>query len=193
MHLSKLAAARSRLGVSELNVSSIVERLAQAQAFFLRVAGEIPDAKWNTKIEAEKWSSAEVVAHLVLVERAVIDRAERVIQKVPLHFKPWERAHLPLKLVEARLIRRQSPIQMDPTLIKDQDEMLRELRATRESTLTFLETSQGRDLSVYRWRHAFLGSLNLYEWMYMLAAHEIRHAKQVKEIARSLPKVVENS
>jgi hypothetical protein len=32
--------------------------------------------------------------------------------------------------------------------------------------------------------------LNAYEWMGMIAAHEIRHTKQMKEIAGKLPKVI---
>jgi hypothetical protein len=30
--------------------------------------------------------------------------------------------------------------------------------------------------------HPFLGTLDLYEWVYFIAAHERRHADQVREI-----------
>jgi hypothetical protein len=43
---------------------------------------------------------------------------------------------------------------------------------------------------VYCWPHPFLGVLNTYEWMEMIAGHEVRHTKQMREIANSLPKVV---
>jgi DinB superfamily len=78
-------------------------------------------------------------------------------------------------------------------LIGKKGEMLGELRATRERALRFLAETQTRDLRKFRWRHPFLGSLNVYEWFAMIAAHELRHAKQSKEIARRLPKVVEIS
>ncbi len=65
-----------------------------------------------------------------------------------------------------------------------------ELRAARERTLAFLEETKARDLTVYRWPHAFLGMLNVYEWFEMIAAHEQRHTKQMKEIAEHLPKAV---
>ena len=71
--------------------------------------------------------------------------------------------------------------------------MLNELRVTRTRTLAFLQETQSRDLGAYRWKHAFLGSLTTYEWFEMIAAHQMRHAKQVKELARVLPKVVEIS
>jgi hypothetical protein len=57
------------------------------------------------------------------------------------------------------------------------------LREVRERTLAFLEETKGRDLSKYRWRHAFLGTLNVYQWLQLVASHELRHEKQLREIA----------
>ncbi len=68
--------------------------------------------------------------------------------------------------------------------------MLGQLRATRERAVAFLEETRNRDLSCYHWRHVFLGSLNAYEWFEMIAAHQVRHSKQVREIRVELPKVV---
>jgi hypothetical protein len=43
---------------------------------------------------------------------------------------------------------------------------------------------------VYCWPHPFLGMLNVYEWFEMIAAHQLRHTKQMKEISTRLPKAV---
>ena len=64
------------------------------------------------------------------------------------------------------------------------------MRGVRERTLAFLAETAKRDLSEYRWKHVFLGMLNVYEWFEMIAAHEVRHTKQMKEIAARLPKDV---
>lgn len=133
------------------------------------------------------------MAHLVMVERAVLGGADRIIQKTPKHIPLRRRFHLPLWLVEWRLIRRKTPIPLDHGLLGHKEEMLGELRAARERSLSFLEETQQRDLSVYRWEHAFLGMLNVYEWFEMIASHELRHTKQMKEIAERLPKAVENT
>ena len=100
---------------------------------------------------------------------------------------------MPIWLVEARLIRRKSPIELDPALVGKKEEMLGELRLTRERAFAFLAETQKRDLSAYRWKHVFLGPLNVYEWFEMIAAHQLRHTKQMKEIGGRLPKVVESS
>jgi hypothetical protein len=173
------------------SIEPIVEKLARAQTVFFRAADTIPADKWNSKRKPAEWSAAEIVAHLIMVERAVVGGADRITQKTPkeIHFR--KRFHLPLWLMEARLLRRKSPLPLDPGLLGGKEEMLAELRGARERTLAFLEETQQRDLSVYRWAHAFLGMLNVYEWFEMIASHELRHSKQIKEIAANFPKAVE--
>ncbi len=100
---------------------------------------------------------------------------------------------MPLWLVQTRFIRVQTPLALDPKMIADKEQMLGELRLTRENSVQFLAETQNQDLTGYGWPHVFLGRLNIYEWFEMIAAHQARHTKQIKEIARRLPKVVENS
>ena len=94
--------------------------------------------------------------------------------------------HLPMWLVEARVIRRKSPVPLDASLVGEKETMLGGLRRVRERTLAFISETERRDLSVYCWQHPLLGMLNTYEWMEMIAAHQIRHTKQVREIDAKL-------
>jgi len=172
------------------NLEPILNNLSKAQAGLLRVADSVSEESWKTSSGNGAWSAAELVAHLMAVERTVITAADRIVQKTPKQI-PWsKRFHLPMALVEARLIKRKSPIPIDPQLIREKEEMLAELRAVRERSLAFIAETQTRDLSAYRWPHPFLGSLNTYEWFQMIASHEVRHTKQMKEIAASLPNCV---
>ena len=175
------------------SLHSIVEELAEAQSVFLRAANTFPAEQWGLKPSAEAWSAAEVVAHLVMVERRIVFDAERITKKVPKPIPFLKRAHFPPWLVKSRVIRLKSPIPLDPQMVGGKEEMLGELRATRERALAFLEATRSRDLSSYRWRHPFLGMLNTYEWFAMIAAHQVRHTKQLNEIQTRLPKVVEIS
>ena len=60
--------------------------------------------------------------------------------------------------------------------------------AARNHTLKFIAEHSGRNLASFRRKHPFLGSLNLYDWMRMLAYHEIRHAGQIRDIGKSFEK-----
>lgn len=175
------------------SLDPILEKLLRAQRAFFHAADEIPPERWNVKPSPEEWSAAELVAHLVMVERAIIGGADRITQKEPKRIPFYKRLHWPLQLVEARIIRRKTPLPLDPGLIGKKEDMLAELRDARERTLAFLEETSKRDLSAYCWPHAFLGMLDVYEWFEMIAAHQLRHTKQMKEISAHLPKVVGNS
>ncbi|MCU1316667.1 MAG: hypothetical protein JWN63_1989 [Candidatus Acidoferrum typicum] len=94
--------------------------------------------------------------------------------------------------MEVRVLRRKARVPLEPQVVREKEEMLGELRGVRERTLAFIEETKGRDLSKYRMPHPFLGSLNVYQWLQFLAAHEKRHMKQMREIAGTLPKTVTN-
>jgi hypothetical protein len=172
------------------HLAPILEKLAKAKAEFCRAADAIECKRWKTKPSANEWSAAEVVAHLITVERTIVGGADRVTQKLPEPVPFLKRMHLPLWLVESRIVKRESPLPLNAALLQDKEEMLGELRATRERTVAFLQETDKRDLRKYHWPHPFLGMLNVYEWFEMIAAHQVRHTKQVLEIAERLPKLV---
>ena len=95
-----------------------------------------------------------------------------------------------MMFVEARVIRRKAPTPLEPQAVRAKEETLAELRQVRERTLAFIGETMERDLSKYSMGHAFLGTLNAYEWLQFIASHEVRHTKQMREIAGSLPKTV---
>jgi hypothetical protein len=174
-------------------IDPILEKLERAQTAFFRSADCVPLDLWSTRPGPEQWSAAELSAHLIAVERAIVSASDRVTQKVPRYIPAMKRFHLPMWLVETRIIRRKSPIPTDAALLGSKEEMLAELRGVRERSLAFLDETRCKDLSVYCWPHPFLGMLNVYEWFEMIAAHQLRHTKQMKEISTRLPKAVGNS
>jgi uncharacterized damage-inducible protein DinB len=173
-----------------MELDSLIACLSKTQAGFLQAADIVSADEWKTRPSEGRWSAAELVAHLVMVERAVIEKADRVAQKSPKRFPLLKRIHLPMALVASRLIRRKSPIPVDPEMLRGKEVMLAELRKARERSMAFLEETRGRDLGEYRWPHPALGTLNTYQWIQFISAHEIRHTKQMREIAASLPKSV---
>jgi uncharacterized damage-inducible protein DinB len=172
-------------------IAALVENLAKAQTAFLRAADEVSAEQWKKRPAEGRWSAAELVAHLISVEKTVIGKADRVSQNAPKHVPLYKRFHLPMKLVESRLIRRKSPIPVHEEDLGAKEHMLAELREARERSLAFLEETKHRELRAYVWRHPALGMLNTYGWIEFLAAHENRHTKQMREIAMGLRKSIE--
>lgn len=174
------------------SLKNIVENLERAQQGLIRAADEVSANQWKTRPGEGRWSAGELVGHLITVERAILHNADRMLQKPPKPVPFYKRFHVPMAVVESRLIRRKSPIATDGAMIREKEEMLAALREVRERTLAFIEETRERDLRAYCMPHAFLGTLNAYEWFQMIASHEVRHTKQMKEIAAALPKSVAN-
>ena len=165
-----------------------VAKLVRAQQGLLSSAHAVESVLWNTAPGVGSWSAARIVAHLCQVEHNVLTNADRLTRKSPLPVSFFKRFHLPIALVESRMIKRKSPLALDPKLLANKETMLAELRSVRERTLAFLDETHGRDLRAYCWAHPFLGSMNLYEWFTFVAAHQTRHTKQMVELSENLPK-----
>ena len=106
-------------------------------------------------------------------------------KKWPPQFPLYNGCICLLCLVEARIIKRKSPVPQDPGLLAEKEILMAELRA-RERTLAFLSETERHDLRQYCWQHPFLCMLSAYEWMEMIAAHQIRYTKQMREIEETL-------
>jgi uncharacterized damage-inducible protein DinB len=174
------------------SLKNIVENLDRARQGLMRAADTVSANQWKTRPGEGRWSAGELVGHLITVERAILYNADRMLQKPPKSVPFYKRFHVPMAVVESRLIRRKSPIATDGAMIREKEEMLAEVRDVRERTLAFIEETRGRDLGEYTMPHPFLGTLNMYGWLQMIASHEVRHTKQMKEIAAGLPKSVAN-
>jgi uncharacterized damage-inducible protein DinB len=173
-----------------ISLNKILENLSRAQQDLLLAADSVPADQWETQPDEGRWSAGELVGHLITVERAVIRGADKMLQKPPKQVPFYKRIHVPMAIVEARMIRLKTPIATDTQIVREKEEMLAELRQVRERTLAFIEETKGRDLKEYSMPHAFLGTLNTYEWFQLIASHEVRHTKQMYEIAGALPKTV---
>ena len=168
----------------------ILENLARAQSDLLHAADAIRPDQWKARPAEGRWSAGELIGHLIMIERAIITRTDKVLRKPPKEVPFFKRLHFPMAVAKSRLIRLKTPIPLDPEIVREKEEMLAELRQVRQRTLAFIEETMERDLSEYRMPHPFLGTLNTYEWFQLIASHQIRHTKQMQEIAATLLKTV---
>jgi hypothetical protein len=111
--------------------------------------------------------------------------AAKITKKPPIHVPLWKRIHIPVALAAWRGVRVETPIPLDTLLLDDREVMLARLAERRRRTLSVLESGKDADLRKYRVRHPVLGSMHYYDWFRTLAAHDARHAKQLREIFRA--------
>jgi len=167
------------------DVAAIVELLNRAHLDLLEACETFPASRWSKAPGKGRWSAGEVVAHLTMVEASVLTGTRELLSRKPGRHSVLEKLHIPVALTTWRLIKRKAPVPVDSSLVKAREEALDGYSAARTRTLKLLAQHSSRDLAHYRRNHPFLGSLNLYDWMRVLAYHEIRHTKQIREIGKT--------
>ena len=119
------------------DIAPIIEHLHHVRTKLESAVEAVPAALWRTPPRHGGWSAAEVVAHLTMVERAITDGAARLVRGAALRVPLWKRLHLPVWLAEWRVLRRKTPIPLDPSLLDGKEAMLTRLadvRRDRKST-----------------------------------------------------------
>ena len=138
---------------------------------------------------ADRWSPAEVVHHVVIVERAVVWQLRALVaQAQALRPETEERSLFPIAVatrVELRTGRARSPEYAIPTNT-DCERIWAEYLETRRTLKDVIAAGDGLALGAVSAPHMRLGDLTAYEWIAFAGAHAARHADQIREMTVSL-------
>ena len=140
-----------------------------------------------SKRPAEKeWSVAEVVEHLCLVEGAVMSYLESKLDQ-PAVKVSFLKKLVPMRIVSLRLRRLQAPERVRPAAnLPPIDELLKKYDQQREKTKKFCNEAGPARLSKIRFKHPYFGDMDGAAAVSMVAFHEQRHLKQIREILKKL-------
>jgi hypothetical protein len=169
-------------------VMETLARLERSRASLREAVGRVRPQHREVVPASDRWSVAGVLEHLALVDERFLANigtkiAEaRVAALPPEHDAP---ALLPPN-VEAMLAdrteRRSAPEPLHPRGLSYQDAWTR-AEAAREAVRHLVTGAAGLALGRVIHEHPRFGALNVYQWGGFLAAHESRHAEQIREIA----------
>jgi DinB superfamily len=165
------------------NLEPIISLLSSSRSKFIATIDVFPPDHWRESPGENKWSAAEIVTHTMQVEEAIVAGSRKTLQKPPYKVSFLKRFHLPLALASGRTRKIQSPIRIDERRIPAKSDYLEKITATRGGTLNFIQETSDRDLRPYTFPHSVFGSLSIYDWLRLVAYHELRHAKQIREVA----------
>lgn len=159
----------------------------------LRVAvSDVPVDLRERRPGPDRWSVAEVVEHLAIVETRTGSLIAELAAGAPAagddpattpadHIGAEARAGL---LDRTRKL--EAPPVIRPSGALDTDAALAMLERSRDALLASFAASSGRDLGAVHRPHPRFGALDGYQWAAFTAAHEERHTAQIREIAEQL-------
>jgi hypothetical protein len=141
---------------------------------------------------ADRWSTAEVLEHLSIVERIITGRIAEALDAARvggLADEAGTRSPLP-DAIEARMAdrgnKREAPEPSRPTGALDAGAAWDAVESGHARLRTLIADADGLALSLVTVAHPVFGSMTVYQWIELMAAHEARHTEQIREIARAL-------
>jgi len=196
----QVASSAASFFVSSISGRSIVhprtrELLAQldlSHAELKTAVDLIPLGERGWRSAPERWSAAEIVDHLAVVERRIAKLMSTQLAAAVEQGLGRETDHSSVMSMMRmdRLLDRRRPITSSETSQPrrgvDANTAWADFVAANASIRGFVVAADGMALGEITVPHPVLGPLNLYQWVLFVGGHESRHAIQVREIGQAL-------
>jgi hypothetical protein len=173
------------------HLTDVLSRLDRARAALRGAIDAVPPAMQRQRPAPDRWSAAEVLEHLTLVERIFGGRILKALEETRAGLPPEGQSRVALpdpieQRMADRVNKRQAPETAHPTGTVDIATGWTALESNHAALRTALAGCDGIALSQVTLDHAFFGTMTVYQWVELMAAHEGRHTEQIKEIAATL-------
>jgi hypothetical protein len=132
-----------------------------------------------------EWSVAEVIQHLCLVEMRLLSGLELALHAPPARVSLLKRL-IPSRIVSVRFPRVKAPRAVQPLNSLPKKESFGSYNDVRARLKLFCLEHGRRQLKQTSIRHPFFGDIDGVTAVSMLAFHEQRHYKQIREILKKL-------
>ena len=167
------------------SVAEIYASMEKTRERLRRTLEGLPDGRVNFRDAPERWSIAEIVEHLAIVEGQVSKIAGKIVGKAEADGAPAAAGRVPLvelgEVAErARREKFQAPDFALPGGGVDVSDSLASLERARASLVSLRPRIEAHDLSAYRFPHPVFGPLDLYHWLVVVGMHEERHRQQIE-------------
>jgi uncharacterized damage-inducible protein DinB len=178
--ISTVTAAAS---LSQADKNEGLAQLERTRNGVLEATKGLSEAQWKFKPAPDRWSVAEVVEHIAVVEDFLLKNTSEKVMQAPAgkpdrDYKSTDK--FVLTAVSDRSQKVQAPEPVVPTGRWTHREALEQFLKARQRTVDFLKSTAGlRDHVV----DSPLGRpLDAYQWLLYSSAHTERHTKQILEI-----------
>ncbi len=140
---------------------------------------ELTDVQLNEVVEEGKWTIAQVLEHLYLIEKLAVEGIQRTLKTDEKNPVKLRRIHL----AADRSYKVQAPERLVPTdEFQTFEQIKNKLDSSREGLVQSIEGVSEEILNVKSMPHPAYGALSLNQWVSFIGYHEQRHLEQIEEI-----------
>ncbi len=176
------------------SVPEIYEHIDRTRARLVAAVEGLSEGQQTFRPAPGRWSAAELVEHLSIVEGGVVRLLEKMLGKGEEESGAASSSSDglfadPISIEEfverSRGVKLEAPERIRPTGLPLADSLarLRDSRAALHALRPRVESADGRSL---RFPHPAWGPLDLYQWLLFVGAHEDRHLAQLEALKQAM-------
>ena len=167
-------------------MKSTLKRLDSVHAELKTTVNGVDPALLSRRPAEDEWSVAEVIEHLCLVEGAVMKGIKAKLAQPPVKVS-FLKKFFPMRIVSLRMKRLQAPKYVQPANdLPPVDELMKKFDAVRATTKELCINEGSQRLSQVCLKHPYFGDMDGAAAISMVAFHEQRHLKQIRETLKKL-------
>lgn len=156
-----------------------MEHIIKAREQIWDSVNELSDDQLNVVFEDGKWSIAQVLEHLYLIEKLAVGGIERTLANGEINSVKLRKIHL----AADRSIKVEAPEKLVPTAeFQTLEQLKKKLESSRESLFNCIDGVTEEILDGKSMPHPVYGALSLSQWISFIGYHELRHLGQIEEI-----------
>lgn len=178
--MSAIAVAAS---LTEADKKKGLAQLERTRTGVLEATKGLSEAQWKFKPGPDRWSVAEIVEHIAVVEEFLLENTSQKVMKAPAGKADRDYARTDefvLKAIADRTQKVQAPEPVVPKGRWEPREALDRFLKTRERTVAFLKSTP--DLREHVTDSPLGQPLDAFQWLLYMSAHSERHTKQILEV-----------
>ena len=149
----------------------------------------LTDEQVNYLPEGERWSVAQIVEHLSLVEDGMTRISRKLLNEAKENGKASDGSvkiseDFLRKAERSREQKLEAPDRVHPKSGQTIAESLAKMEENRKRLNELRPLFESVECSDYKFPHPAFGDLTAHEWLALLGGHEMRHIEQIKRILK---------
>jgi len=173
------------------SIADIYEENERSRARLKDLASNISEEQADALLDGEKWTIAQIVEHVAMVDEGTSKVCAKLIRKAQEDgASAAEKLNVSddflNKSVEVRELKIEAPERVQPTGNVSISESLTRMDANRQRWSELRVLFQEFDGDRAKFPHPFFGDISAIEWLIMAGGHEARHTDQIRKLLNKL-------
>lgn len=173
----------------DAQTAELLAQIAGERAALRAAIDAVPRARHGHRPAPDRWSARDVVEHIVLLEGSLTGAILGAIAEARASGAPVRRSRkssFDPALLYDRSYRLVADPATEPRGLETLPELWRELDRIQRRLRAVVARADGLPLDDVVHTHHSYGTLSVHGWLAVIAAHEARHAAQIREVRQQL-------